>query len=259
MALPLIEVDRLTKRFANAVAVNGISFSVQPGEIFGFLGPNGAGKTTTIKMLTGLVRPTSGRARLGGCDIVRQPLAAKRVFGYVPDEPQLYGKLTALEYLNFIGDVYGLSAQKKSRRILELLEFFGLASDAGGLLGGFSHGMKQKVMLCAAMLHEPKVYILDEPTVGLDPRTAKLLKGTLREIAQAGGAVFMSTHIMEIAQALCDRIAIIDRGSIVALGTVDELRALRGEQTLEDVFLALTAAGQVKITIASNIEEQAPA
>src|SRR5579864_6127796 len=241
MDAALIETDQLTKRFGATVAVNNISFAVNPGEIFGFLGPNGAGKTTTIKMLTGLARPTAGRARLCGFDIVRQPRQAKRVFGYVPDEPQLYAKLTAFEFLNFVGDVYEMGAVKKAARIRELLQLFDLEQDAGGLLGSFSHGMKQKVMLCSALLHEPKVYFLDEPTVGLDPRSAKLLKGILREIAASGGAIFMSTHIMEIAQALCDRIAILDKGRIVALGTVQELQALQGRQSLEDIFLALTA------------------
>src|SRR5579864_5997472 len=240
MDAALIETDQLTKRFGATVAVNNISFAVNPGEIFGFLGPNGAGKTTTIKMLTGLARPTAGRARLCGFDIVRQPRQAKRVFGYVPDEPQLYAKLTAFEFLNFVGDVYEMGAVKKAARIRELLQLFDLEQDAGGLLGSFSHGMKQKVMLCAALLHEPKVYFLDEPTVGLDPRSARLLKGILKDIAAAGGAIFMSTHIMEIAQALCDRIAILDKGRIVALGTVHELRRLQGRESLEDIFLRLT-------------------
>lgn len=240
MATPLIEADQLSKRFGSTVAVNGISFAVNAGEIFGFLGPNGAGKTTTIRILAGLVRPTSGRARLAGFDIVRQPVQAKRVFGYVPDEPQVYPKLTAFEFLDFIGDVYGMSPSQKKRRTCELLAQFDLENDADGLLGGFSHGMKQKIMLCSALLHEPSIYFLDEPTVGLDPRSAKLLKNILREIAAGGGAVFMSTHIMEIAQALCDRIAIIDRGRIVAMGTVNELRTSCGHDTLEDVFLGLT-------------------
>ena len=244
MATPLIEVDRLSKRFGSTVAVNGISFTVEPGEIFGFLGPNGAGKTTTIKMLTGLVRPSAGYARLAGFDIVRQPVQAKRTFGYVPDEPQVYGKLTAWEFLDFVGDVYRMPAAKKQRRIGELLELFDLADDADGLLGGFSHGMKQKVVLCSALLHEPKIYFLDEPTVGLDPRSAKLLKSILREVASAGGAIFMSTHIMEIAQALCDRIAIIDHGHIVAIGSFADLRAARGDETLEDLFLGLTGTAE---------------
>jgi ABC-2 type transport system ATP-binding protein len=240
MATPLIETENLTKRFGSIVDVNNLSLRVNAVEIFGFLGPNGAGKTTTIKMLTGLTRPTAGRARLCGFDIVRQPVAAKRIFGYVPDEPQLYPKLTAYEFLNFVGDAYGMSAERKSKRISELLDIFELSDQADGLLGGFSHGMKQKIMLCSALLHEPNIYFLDEPTVGLDPRSARLLKNTLRDIAANGRTIFMSTHIMEIAQALCDRIAIIDRGHIVAMGTFDELRRMRGHQTLEDIFLGLT-------------------
>ncbi len=236
----LIEVDRLTKSFGATKAVDGISFEVYAGEIFGFLGPNGAGKTTTIKILTGLLTPTSGRARLGGFDVVRQPLAAKRILGYVPDEPNVYQKLTAVEFLDFVGDAYGMSARQKALRIGELLALFGLDGAAGDLLGSYSHGMKQKVLLCAAFLHDPKIYILDEPTVGLDPRSARLLKTLLREVTARGGAVFMSTHIMEIAQSLCDRVAIINRGRIAAAGSVLELQRLSGERTLEDVFLGLT-------------------
>ena len=237
---PLIDVSRLLKKFGSTVAVDSISFTVEPGEIFGFLGPNGAGKTTTIKMLTGLLRPTSGRALLGGFDIVRRPESAKRLFGYVPDEPNLYPKLTAVEFLNFVGDIYGLDEARKRSRIAELLEMFEFGPSAAELLEAFSHGMKQKVALCAALLHEPRIYFLDEPTVGLDPKSARLLKDILRAVTRAGCAVMMSTHIMEIAQTLCDRVAIIDRGTIAAMGTVGELISLRGEATLEDVFLNVT-------------------
>ena len=236
----LIQADTLTKRFGATTAVDGISFSVNGGEIFGFLGPNGAGKTTTIKMLTGLLKPSAGRALLDGLDIVTQSLGAKRILGYVPDEPQLYPKLTAYEFLNFVGDVYGMSRARKAKRSRELLDLFDLTADADNLLESFSHGMKQKVALCAALLHEPKIYFLDEPTVGLDPRSARLMKEILRAVTRAGGAVFMSTHIMEIAEGLCDRVAIIDHGRIAAMGTVAELRALRGQRTLEEIFLHLT-------------------
>jgi len=240
MVPPLVVVDRLTKRFGEATAVDGNSFAVAPGEIFGFLGPNGAGKTTTIKILTGLLRPTSGRATVGGFDITTHPVDAKRLFGYVPDEPALYPKLTAVEFLNFIGDIYEMDISHKQTRIRELLALFELDADAGGLLESFSHGMRQKVALCAALLHEPKIYFLDEPTVGLDPKSARLLKDIVRALTQAGGAVMMSTHIMEIAESLCDRVAIIDHGRIAAIGTVAELRELRGRDTLEEVFLHLT-------------------
>jgi len=238
--MPLIEADRLTKRFGTTVAVDGISFSVNAGEIFGCLGPNGAGKTTTIKMLTGLLKPSAGRAMLDGRNIATRPVEAKQIIGYVPDEPQLYPKLTAREFLDFVGDIYGMSNARKTKRARELLDLFDLGAAAGNLLESFSHGMKQKVALCAALLHEPKIYFLDEPTVGLDPRSARLLKDILRAVTRAGGAVFMSTHIMEIAEGLCDRVAIIDHGKIAAMGSVAELRALRGRQTLEDIFLHLT-------------------
>jgi len=240
MTSPLIDVDCLTKRFGAARAVDGISFHVFGGEIFGFLGPNGAGKTTTIKMLTGLVRPTSGTAKLAGFDIVRQPLEAKRIIGYVPDEPNLYGKLSAYEFLHFVGDVYGISAAKRGMRIQELLELFELAEAGSQLIESYSHGMKQKVALCAALLHEPRIYFLDEPTVGLDPKSARILKDIVRAVTRAGNAVFMSTHIMEIAQSLCDRVAIIDHGRIAAIGTPDDLSAMQGRDTLEETFLHLT-------------------
>ncbi|MBV8170349.1 MAG: ABC transporter ATP-binding protein [Candidatus Eremiobacteraeota bacterium] len=237
---PLVVVDHLTKRFGGTTAVDDISFAVAPGEIFGFLGPNGAGKTTTIKILTGLLRPTTGRATICGFDITSHPVEAKRLFGYVPDEPALYPKLTALEFLSFVGDMYAMNPARKQARIRELLSLFELRADAGALLESYSHGMRQKVALCAALLHDPKIYFLDEPTVGLDPKSARMLKDIVRALTRAGGAVMMSTHIMEIAESLCDRVAIIDHGRIAAIGTVSELRELRGRDTLEEVFLHLT-------------------
>ena len=244
MTHSLVRVERLTKRYGSAAAVDGISFDLQAGEIFGFLGPNGAGKTTTIKMLTGLVRPTSGSARICGYDIVERPLDAKRIIGYVPDEPNLYGKLTAYEFLRFVADVYGVDPARSGARIRELLDLFGLAVAGADLIEGYSHGMKQKVALCAALLHEPKVYFLDEPTVGLDPKSARILKDIVRQATRAGNAVFMSTHIMEIAQSLCDRVAIIDHGRIAAVGTPADLSALQGLATLEDTFLHLTGGAE---------------
>ena len=237
---PLIVVDALTRRFGETVAVDAISFEVAAGEIFGFLGPNGAGKTTTIKMLTGLVRPSSGRALVAGHDIVADAIAAKRNIGYVPDEPNLYGKLTAYEFLRFVADIYGVDARRRASRIDELLDLFELGDAAASLIEGYSHGMKQKVALCAALLHDPRVYFLDEPTVGLDPKSARILKDVVRAAARAGNAVFMSTHIMEIAQSLCDRVAIIDHGRIAAVGSPADLGAMQGRDTLEETFLHLT-------------------
>ena len=237
---PLVSVETLTRRYGDVAAVDGISFDVRGGEIFGFLGPNGAGKTTTIKMLTGLVRPTSGTARICGYDIVERPLDAKRLIGYVPDEPNLYGKLTAYEFLRFVADVYCVNGPHTGKHIEELLDLFELADAGANLIEGYSHGMKQKVALCAALLHEPRVYFLDEPTVGLDPKSARILKDIVRQVTRAGNAVFMSTHIMEIAQSLCDRVAIIDRGKIAAIGTPADLSSLQGLATLEDTFLHLT-------------------
>jgi ABC-2 type transport system ATP-binding protein len=232
-------VDHLTKRFGNVTAVDEITFAIAPGEIFGFLGPNGAGKTTTLKILTGLLQPTSGRALVGGFDVSTHALQAKRLFGYVPDEPALYPKLTALEFLNFVGDVFLMPKERKQRRIRELLSLFDLSEAAGGLLEGFSHGMRQKVALCAALLHDPKIYFFDEPTVGLDPKSARQFKDITRAVARAGGAVMMSTHIMEIAESLCDRVAIIDHGRIAAIGSIAQVRAHPG-RSLEEVFLHLT-------------------
>jgi len=240
MTQALVQVEQLTKRYGDVNAVDAISFDVRAGEIFGFLGPNGAGKTTTIKMLTGLVRPTAGSARICGHDIVESPLDAKRLIGYVPDEPNLYGKLSAYEFLRFVGDVYGVDPARSSSRIDELLDLFELGDAGGSLIEGYSHGMKQKVALCAALLHEPSVYFLDEPTVGLDPKSARILKDIVRQVTRAGNSVFMSTHIMEIAQSLCDRVAIIDRGRIAAVGTPADLSRLQGLATLEDTFLHLT-------------------
>lgn len=252
----LVEVDRLTKKFGPALAVDSISFEVLAGEIFGFLGPNGAGKTTTIKMLTGLVQPTSGTARICGVDVVRRPIDAKRIIGYVPDEPNLYGKLTAYEFLQFIGDVYQVNGARRGKRIEELLGLFELSDAGAGLIESYSHGMKQKVALCAALLHEPRVYFLDEPTVGLDPKSARILKDIVRKVTRSGNAVFMSTHIMEIAQGLCDRVAIIDHGRIAAIGTPADLSAIQGSATLEETFLHLTG-GMEDHRIAEIFRERA--
>jgi ABC-2 type transport system ATP-binding protein len=242
---PLIETKKLVKKFGDKVAVNGVSFTVNGGEVFGFLGPNGAGKTTTIKAIVGLLQPTSGTVSVAGYDVQRQPMQAKASSGYVPDTPNLYLKLSARELLRFVGDLYEMPPAKIEERSDELLRLFDLADVRDDLIDSYSHGMKQKITIAAALIHDPKVLVLDEPTVGLDPKSARLIKDILRQLADRGAAVFLSTHILEIAERMCDRIGIIDRGSLVAVGTMDELRAMgKGERSLEDIFLSLTGGAE---------------
>ncbi|MBK9943989.1 MAG: ABC transporter ATP-binding protein [Kouleothrix sp.] len=241
---PLIEAIGLQKSFGDTIAVKGIDLQVRPGEIFGFLGPNGAGKTTTIKMLIGLLRPSAGVARIGGHDIQREPIAAKSLIGYVPDQPYLPEKLTAREFLEFIAGLYQLDRAAARRRGDELLRLFGLADRSDDLVGGYSHGMRQKTALAGALLHNPQAFFLDEPTVGLDPRSARLIKDILREVAGRGTSVFLTTHILEIAERMCDRVAIISGGRLIATGTIDELRAGHSGESLEDIFLELTGGSE---------------
>jgi ABC-2 type transport system ATP-binding protein len=248
----LIETRSLVKRYGDKTAVDQVSFEVYGGEIFGFLGPNGAGKTTTIKMIAGLLQPTSGSVNVGGYDVQTQPIQAKAASGYVPDEPNLYAKLTGRELLRFVGDLYGLDRPQVERRITELLRLFDLEQAGDDTIDSYSHGMQQKTALAAALVHDPKVLVLDEPTVGLDPRSARLIKDLLRQMAERGSAIFLSTHILEIAERMCDRIGIINQGRLIAVGSMDELRALgkgRGEEgqdvgSLEDIFLGLTGGAE---------------
>jgi ABC-2 type transport system ATP-binding protein len=240
---PVIAARGLQKTFGNTQAVKGVDLRVYPGEIFGFLGPNGAGKTTTIKMLVGLLRPSAGSAYIGGFDIQQHSLQAKALLGYVPDQPYLPEKLTAREFVRFIAGLYQLDARVAQQRGEEWLHLFGLEQRGDELLGSYSHGMRQKVALTGALLHEPRAFFLDEPTVGLDPRSARLIKDLLRTITGRGTAVFMSTHILEIAERMCDRVAIIDQGTIIAAGTLEELRA-GSTESLEDIFLALTGGAE---------------
>ncbi len=236
-----IEALGLTKRFGPLLAVDDASLSVRSGEIFGFLGPNGAGKTTTIRLLVGLLKPTAGHARIGGHDVHAQPLLAKALLGYAPDQPLLPDKLTPREYLEYVAGLYQLPAADARRRGDQLLAMFGLDERGDDLIEGFSHGMKQKAALAGALIHQPRALFLDEPTVGLDPRSARLIKDLLRRLAEEGTAVFMSTHILEIAERMCDRIGIIQAGRVIASGTLGELRgSAGGGRSLEDVFLQLT-------------------
>jgi len=241
----LIETRNLVKRYGDKAAVNDVSFEVYGGEIFGFLGPNGAGKTTTIKMIVGLLQPTSGNVRVAGYDVQTQPLQAKAACGYVPDTPNLYPKLSGRELLRFVGDLYEMDRQQNERRMEELLRLFDLEAAGDDTIDSYSHGMQQKTALAAALVHDPKVLVLDEPTVGLDPRSARLIKDMLRQIANRGAAVFLSTHILEIAERMCDRIGIINRGELIAVGSMDELRLIgKGETSLEDIFLSLTGGAE---------------
>lgn len=243
--MQMIQARDLVKAYGAREAVRGMSFDVASGALYGFLGPNGAGKTTTIKMLAGLLKPTSGTVHIAGVDVAQHPLEAKRRIGLVPDEPVLFEKLTAIEYLAFIADVYGVPREVARPRAAELLEMFELSGAAKELIGGYSHGMRQKCALAGALLHEPDVLFLDEPTVGLDPASARLIKDLLRSIVARGGTVFMATHILEIAQALCTEIGIVQQGRIIASGTIAELReqaSAGADQSLEDIFLRLTGS-----------------
>lgn len=239
----MLTIDHLSKTYrgSRAPAVDDLQLDVRPGEIFGFLGPNGAGKTTTIKAVVGLLRPDRGRILVDGVDVWAQPIEAKRRIGFVPDTPDVYDRLTGREYLSFIADVFEVSAADRERRVGELLEMFALRDAIGDLVQSYSHGMKQKLAVTAALMHDPRLFILDEPMTGLDPRSSHLFKEMMRSHCDAGGSVFFSTHILEVAERLCDRIGIINRGRLVAIGTMDELRQqATGESTLEQIFLELT-------------------
>ena len=239
----MIELKHVSKSYnrGKVKAVDDLTLTVRPGEIFGFLGPNGAGKTTTIKMIVGLLRPDTGTITVEGLDAERDALKCKAVTTYVPDYPNVYERLTGLEYLNFIGDVYGVSKAERLERIGKWLEIFELTGAVTNPIQSYSHGMRQKIVLTAALLPAPRVMVLDEPLVGLDPRAAHSLKELMREHCGQGKTLFFSTHIMEVAEKLCDRIGIIDKGRLVACGTMEELRALdRTQQTLESIFLELT-------------------
>ncbi|MCR4402153.1 MAG: ABC transporter ATP-binding protein [Firmicutes bacterium] len=244
----MLKMEGVSKTYSGGArpAVEGLSLEVRAGEIFGFLGPNGAGKTTTIKMIVGLLRADKGSIVVDGHDVARDPVAAKSSIGYVPDNPNLYDRLTGLEYLNLVADVFGVSRDERRRRVTELLEVFEMEQAAPDIIQSYSHGMKQKLALISALLHEPRVFILDEPMVGLDPKASRLFKDMMKNHCAKGHTVFFSTHILEVAERLCDRVGIINRGRLIACGTVEELRERRkqADETLEDIFLELTAHGE---------------
>jgi len=239
----LIELFHLSKSFRNFQAVKDVTLQIPRGEIFGFLGPNGAGKTTTIRMMAGLMKPTSGRVCLDGKDVLRQPEEAKSVLGFIPDRPYLYEKLTGQEFLDFIADLHGLeTGNSRQKRIDELLTFFDLQGWCRELIESYSHGMRQRLVFGAALLHRPKVLIIDEPMVGLDPKGTRLVKGLFRDLSKKGVSIFMSTHTLELAEEICQRIGIINEGRVIALGTMEELRekAKTADARLESLFLKLT-------------------
>jgi len=245
----MIELLDLSKRYSSVLAVDSLNLSVRSGEVFACLGPNGAGKTTTIRMMMGLLQPTGGRILLGGHDLHQQPMAAKAVCGFVPDRPHVYEKLTGREYLHFVAGLYEVSPADAERRADELLKVFDLLEWDGELIETYSHGMKQRLVMAGALIHRPRILILDEPMVGLDPRGARLLKRTLRALAAQGVTVFMSTHSLEVAEELADRVGIINQGQLIACGTVEELRRQAGShesERLESIFLSLTGGEDVR-------------
>jgi ABC-2 type transport system ATP-binding protein len=239
----MIDIGSVSKTYAKAKvkALENINLNVRDGEIFGFLGPNGAGKTTTIKLITGILKPDSGSIKVNGIDIVKTPVEAKKNIGFVPDNPEIFNRLTGIEYLNFIADVYEVSGNERFDRINELGETFEIKDALPSSISSYSHGMRQKLVLIGALLHNPAVWVLDEPMVGLDPKAAFALKEMMRKHADKGNTVFFSTHIMEVAEKVCDRIGIIKKGQIVFTGTLDELRELRKDkdESLENLFLEL--------------------
>lgn len=243
----MLKLQGVSKQYKGAPkhAVQNLDLEVRPGEIFGFLGPNGAGKTTTIKMIVGLLKADQGKILVNGFDLASEPVAVKRSIGYVPDKPDLYPRLTGLEYLNLIGDVFGVDGATRARRLKHYLEVFQLRGAAGDLIQSFSHGMQQKLALTGALLHAPALFILDEPMVGLDPKSAHLFKEIMRDHVNQGNTVFFSTHILEVAEKLCDRVGIINQGKLIACGTMDELRGRSGQagSSLEKLFLELTDEG----------------
>jgi ABC-2 type transport system ATP-binding protein len=244
----MIRLESLTKKYGKFVAVDAIDLHVPRGTLFGFLGPNGAGKTTTLRMLAGILRPTSGRVWLGGDDLIADPMAAKKRLGFIPDRPFVYEKLTGAEFLRFVAGLYGQDGAKIERRIDELLHLFELSVWRDELIEAYSHGMLQKLIISSALIHRPECIVVDEPMVGLDPKSARLLKDIFRAFVERGGTVLMSTHTLEVAQAMCDRIAIIQSGRIVAEGSIHELRkqTAAGDASLEELFLKLTGGPSMR-------------
>ena len=232
----MLQIEHLTKTYGEKKAVDDLSLHILPGEIYGFIGHNGAGKTTTLKSVAGILRFDAGEIRIGGTSIRTDPLACKRKLAYIPDNPDLYDYMTGIQYLNFIANIFGVSAAERQVRIRELAERFELTNDLAQPIAAYSHGMKQKLAIISAWLHAPQLVVMDEPFVGLDPKAAHLLKGMMRELCDRGGAIFFSTHVLEVAEKLCDKVAILRAGKLIRSGTMDEVK---GDDSLEEVFLEL--------------------
>ncbi len=232
----MLKIENYTKTYGEKIAVNDLSLHISAGEIYGFIGHNGAGKTTTLKAVAGILQFDTGDILVDGISVKTDPLACKKKIAYIPDNPDLYDYMTGIQYLNFIADIFGVGAQERKERIRKYAQLFELTDDLGQSISAYSHGMKQKLAIISAWVHEPKLIIMDEPFVGLDPKAAHLLKGMMREFCDQGGAIFFSTHVLEVAEKLCDKVAIIKKGELVKAGTMDEVK---GDTTLEDVFLEL--------------------
>lgn len=238
----MIEIDSIKKSYNGThLAVDDLNLKIRDGEIFGLLGPNGAGKTTTIKMITGVIAPSFGKITLNGLNIVKNPVEAKEQFGYVPDSPDMFLRLTGLEYINFMADIYGVSSEDRKDIIKDLASRFEMEEVLGDKIQSYSHGMRQKIIIIGVLIHNPRVWILDEPLTGLDPKAAFILKEMMREHADEGNTVLFSTHVLEVAEKVCDRIAIINKGQLIFVGTLEEMRAeFKNSKSLEDMFLELT-------------------
>lgn len=232
----MLYIEHLTKTFGEKKAVDDLSLHIAPGEIYGFIGHNGAGKTTTLKSVVGIQQFDSGEITIGGTSIQKDPLTCKKQIAYIPDNPDLYDFMTGIKYLNFIADIFGVSSEVRQARIRKYADLFELTDDLAQPIAAYSHGMKQKLAIISAWLHDPKLIIMDEPFVGLDPKASHLLKGMMREVCDQGGAIFFSTHVLEVAEKLCDKVAIIKGGKLIRSGTMEEVK---GDDSLEEVFLEL--------------------
>lgn len=232
----MLYIDHLTKTFGEKKAVDDLTLHIAPGEIYGFIGHNGAGKTTTLKSVVGIQQFDAGTITIGSHSIQEDPIACKKMLAYIPDNPDLYEFMTGIQYLNFIADIFDVEAEKRQKRIRKYAELFALTDDLAQPIAAYSHGMKQKLAIISAWLHEPKLILMDEPFVGLDPKASHILKGMMREVCDAGGAIFFSTHVLEVAEKLCDKVAIIKGGKLIRSGTMEEVK---GDDSLEEVFLEL--------------------